>query len=85
MVQLPMLLAWRMPFTLATSGRETKQATLDYFPFDNCYSRSNWDLLVQAATLIKHAIYSSAHFKEHPPAPQQGRAWILKTEDDACG
>jgi hypothetical protein len=65
MVQLPMLLAWRMPFTLATSGKKIqqfaiqigpKQAPLDYFPFDGCYSRRNWDLLVRVAMLINREL-----------------------------
>jgi hypothetical protein len=33
-----------------------EQATLNYFPFDDCYSRCNWDLLVQVAMLINREL-----------------------------
>ena len=36
-----------------------EQATLGYFPFDNCYSRRNWDLLVRVATLINRELSRS--------------------------
>jgi hypothetical protein len=33
-----------------------QEATLLSFPFDNCYSRRSWDLLVWVATLINREL-----------------------------
>jgi hypothetical protein len=50
---------WEKDATICYPITGPDQATLDYFPFDDCYSRRNWDLLVRVATLINRELSRS--------------------------
>jgi hypothetical protein len=41
------------------------ETTLESFPFDDCYSRRNWDFLVQVATLINRELTNRSFMAQH--------------------